>query len=85
MHAYVFLDDRVHVPVPKGQGKVQGHAADELIDGETYAPVACTACENLANRGPGGYLKNSTSARCDGRPFFFAYIKENIRGRIPLW
>ncbi len=24
--------------------KVQGHVADDLIDGETYEPVTCTAC-----------------------------------------
>jgi hypothetical protein len=24
--------------------KVQGHVADDLIDGETYQPVTCIAC-----------------------------------------
>jgi hypothetical protein len=38
----VFLDDLVHCP-RTGQ-EVHGHVADELIDGETYELVTCTAC-----------------------------------------
>ncbi len=29
---------------PRTGQKVQGHVADELIDGETYEPVTCIAC-----------------------------------------
>jgi hypothetical protein len=27
--------------------KVQGHAADDLIGGESYEPVTCTACGRI--------------------------------------
>jgi hypothetical protein len=46
---------------PRTALKVHGHAADKLIDGETYAPVACTACgtTHLVNPKTGRVLERA--------------------------
>jgi hypothetical protein len=37
---------------PRTGQEVHGHAADDLINGETYEPVTCTACGALISSIP---------------------------------
>jgi len=41
---------------PRTGQEVHGHVADELINGETYEPITCTACG-------GTHLVNAKSGR----------------------
>jgi DNA-directed RNA polymerase subunit RPC12/RpoP len=46
---------------PRTGLKVQGHAADDLINGEAYEPVTCTACggTHLVNPKTGRVLEQA--------------------------
>jgi len=50
---------------PRTGQQVHGHLADDLIDGETYEPVTCTACggTHLVNPKTGKLLEEGLKRR----------------------